>query len=189
MLIDKKSHMRHVDTPSIFVPQHTDQQCWNVDRHVDCSVDVPYWNSLWKQNCIAWEMNISALSVSRILHNDLYLDAYRRSVNRLLNAGLKEQQLFWCGNLLKWFWKNRHYDILFIDVFLHQRKRKSTEWLGIDKKLFWSPRTSCPNPGRCFVLCCDRNSFLQDRSENWLKTVLQHVWLSRWITQYPSWKP
>lgn len=72
-------------------------------------------NPVRKQSVMARELNISKMSMSRLLSDDLGLKAYRRSTGHLLTQRLKEQRVIKSKRLLQRYANNGHRKILFTD--------------------------------------------------------------------------
>ena len=49
------------------------------------------WNSMEKQSVVAWELNVSKMSMSDVLRSDIGLKAYQQSTSHFLTLCLKEQ--------------------------------------------------------------------------------------------------
>lgn len=72
-------------------------------------------NPVRRQSVMAREMNISKMSMSRILRSDLGVRAYRRSTGHFLTPQLKRQRELKCKRLLQRYADNGHRRILFTD--------------------------------------------------------------------------
>ena len=73
------------------------------------------WNPVRKQSVIAHELNILKRSMSRLLTEDLGLQAYRRSTEHFLTPWLMKQRELRCRRLLQRYASNGHQSILFMD--------------------------------------------------------------------------
>lgn len=74
-----------------------------------------YRNPLRKQQIMSREMNISKVSISRIIKYDLGLRAYKRHTGHLLTAALKQKRKQKSKALIRQYAKNRHRKIMFTD--------------------------------------------------------------------------
>lgn len=81
-------------------------------------------NPVRKQKIMAQQLQMSRMSVSRLLNQDLGLRAYRRCTGHLLNTRLKKIRLERSRNLLRRHAKNQHRRILFSDekIFTIEQK-------------------------------------------------------------------
>ncbi len=92
---------------------------WVTEGHTGQTIHAIHewvrWNHVRKQKHLTVEMNVSNHSLSRILQEDLPLNAYRPYASHLLDAQFKEMYYETCKTLIKRSPKNTNRHILFTD--------------------------------------------------------------------------